>query len=392
MKNKLQRNNWLIALTIFIFAPISLGQLLRIETIFGGAYLFEPLIFLFVIMNSSKIIPKLFKKIKKTGRTNKIIFVWISFLSLLGLMTTGAIVPAIYVGRYLFYGLFAFILATEMPREQQKKLPILVLLLGLFMAFLGMLQYMFIPDTRFLKVLGWDDHFYRIIGTLFDPNFFGMLMILIFSLSLSLKKKITKKILFFITFFLMSALALTYSRSSYLAGIVFIVLATFVSKSRSFLVMISISLVLALAVFMIAPKPGGEGIDLMRTSSIKSRIDNDQGIVTSDRGTLEKIFGSGFFVQDKNTVNDNELPDHARQPNSIIAFIYSGSGVLGLLVSSYLIFSFLRSYYKKDRYLALGLLALLIHAMFNNSVFEPILAMFWMLLVVIGEIKARNEC
>jgi len=219
-----------------------------------------------------------------------------------------------------------------------------------------------------------------------------MLMILIFSLSLSLKKKITKKILFFITFFLMSALALTYSRSSYLAGIVFIVLATFVSKSRSFLVMISISLVLALAVFMIAPKPGGEGIDLMRTSSIKSRIDNDQGIVTSDRGTLEKIFGSGFFVQDKNTVNDNELPDHARQPNSIIAFIYSGSGVLGLLVSSYLIFSFLRSYYKKDRYLALGLLALLIHAMFNNSVFEPILAMFWMLLVVIGEIKARNEC
>ncbi|MDZ7586275.1 MAG: hypothetical protein U0946_00850, partial [Patescibacteria group bacterium] len=37
-------------------------------------------------------------------------------------------------------------------------------------------QYLFLPDTRFLLKFGWDEHYYRMIGTVLDPNYLGIML------------------------------------------------------------------------------------------------------------------------------------------------------------------------------------------------------------------------
>ncbi|PIR62530.1 MAG: hypothetical protein COU65_03090 [Candidatus Pacebacteria bacterium CG10_big_fil_rev_8_21_14_0_10_42_12] len=390
MKNKLRRNNWLIAVVLLVLAPFSLAQLGRIEFAFGGAYVFEIGIFLLVTLNAQKLILSLARRFKNSKSSSKLMLGWLILLTLAGCLNSESIVPFLYVSRYFFYGLFAYLLATQMPKLQQKKLPSLILITGIFMTFLGLLQYVFLPDTRFLRSLGWDDHYYRVIGTLLDPNYFGMLIILTVSLTFSLQKKLIQKALWFIVSFLLSMLALTYSRSSYLAGIVFLSLVTFVSKSKRLASMIVSALAVSALVFVVAPKPGGEGMDLLRTSTIESRISHEKEVV-ADANILQVLAGKGMFASDSPKNSSSDLPNHAKQPNSIFTLVYSSSGILGLLIATFFIIKFLARLYKKDKYITLGLVALIVHASFNNSVLEPILALFWLLLVAVVEIKARNE-
>ncbi|PIY80157.1 MAG: hypothetical protein COY80_04550 [Candidatus Pacebacteria bacterium CG_4_10_14_0_8_um_filter_42_14] len=391
MKNKLRRNNWLIAITLLVFAPFSLGQLQRVEFPFGGVYLFEIGIVLFLFSMLPRIVPKLLSRFRSSKITTKFLITWLALLTVLGCLSSDSLVPALYMARYLSYGLFAFLLVTQMPRSQSKKLPSLILSTGLFMTFLGLLQYIFLPDTRFLRALGWDDHYFRAIGTLLDPNYFGMLIILTLSLAFSIRERLTKRLFWFLSTFLLSMLALTYSRSSYLSGAFFIILATFVSKSKKFAFSISTVLLFSSLIFLTAPKPGGEGVDLLRTSSIESRISHETEI-NSDSTLQQIIFGKGLFVPKIYSNDQNlEMPNHARQPNSILTLVYSGSGIVGLVVAIFVVTKFLRYLYKKDKYITLGLIALLIHANFNNSILEPFLALFWLLLVVVVETKVQIE-
>src|SRR3989338_6680935 len=45
-----------------------------------------------------------------------------------------------------------------------------------FFVGLGLGQYIFLPDTRFLLSYGWDEHYWRLIGTVLDPNYMGVMM------------------------------------------------------------------------------------------------------------------------------------------------------------------------------------------------------------------------
>ncbi|HEX9007923.1 MAG TPA: hypothetical protein VF837_01550, partial [Patescibacteria group bacterium] len=41
---------------------------------------------------------------------------------------------------------------------------------------LSLFQYVIFPDTRALKYAGFDDHYFRLIGTFFDPNYTGAML------------------------------------------------------------------------------------------------------------------------------------------------------------------------------------------------------------------------
>jgi len=43
---------------------------------------------------------------------------------------------------------------------------------SVFSAIGGWIQYFLYPDLRALEAYGWDDHYYRLIGTLLDPGFY----------------------------------------------------------------------------------------------------------------------------------------------------------------------------------------------------------------------------
>src|SRR3990170_4029419 len=62
-----------------------------------------------------------------------------------------------------------------------------LLLSGLALTVFGLAQYLLVPDLTQLKWLGWDDHFYRLVGTLLDPGFTGVMIILTVFLGLEVK-------------------------------------------------------------------------------------------------------------------------------------------------------------------------------------------------------------
>ena len=143
---------------------------------------------------------------------------------------------------------------------------------------LGLGQYVFLPDMRFLLRYGWDEHYWRLIGTVLDPNYMGVMagMIGFYFLDKNYKNyKFNKEM----AMILMAAatLALTWSRASWLA---FGAAAGWWAVSGrpgrpgrlGRLGIFGVLAVLGVGVWWAAPKPGGEGVNLLRTSSIQQRL------------------------------------------------------------------------------------------------------------------------
>ena len=210
---------------------------------------------------------------------------------------------------------------------------------------LGLGQYIFLPDTRFLLSYGWDEHYWRLIGTVLDPNYMGVMMgmIVLFGIqvanldSVSLTRSArnhrslprrrylgffdkvlsgfssmvseTPSSVRLLVLLSLTSLVLTWSRASWLAvlvsGIWYLVSefgpSTTLTCSRGLrprvararvrgsgvpadfsdeksgyvrrkLGILGTLAILGVGVWWLAPKPGGEGVNLLRTSSIQQRL------------------------------------------------------------------------------------------------------------------------
>lgn len=153
------------------------------------------------------------------------------------------LIGIMYFVRLVLYFNIGFILLQKSKAELNKVLAHTLLSLTVF-AGLGLTQYILFPDLRSLYYQGWDEHLYRVFGTLFDPNFSGVVYILGFFVAcgfyLESKQKngsfnnssiyyaISSGICF-------TGLMLTYSRSSYIMfGMAVILLSFFFKKSKIF--------------------------------------------------------------------------------------------------------------------------------------------------------------
>ncbi len=205
----------------------------------------------------------------------------------------------------------------------------------LFVA-LGLAQYFFIPDTRFLQYYNFDDHYYRLIGSLFDPNFTGLILA-----QLTLLTTFPSQLL------LLISLALTFSRASYLA---FLPGYLYLHRRHPQLYL----LLLALFVFIIlAPKPFGEGVNLFRTFSITSRLFTQQQAIKLF--FAKPLFGWGF----------DTLPISV--DNSYL-YIAATSGLLGLVTFINLLKHIWKQGIVSPVFTSIFLI-LLTHSFFNNSFF-----------------------
>ncbi|EKD44061.1 MAG: hypothetical protein ACD_72C00010G0001, partial [uncultured bacterium] len=113
----------------------------------------------------------------------------------------------------------------------------------------GLFQYFFWPDLTYLKAVGWDDHLNRLVSTFFDPTFTG-LAYLIFLIWFYHNHQ---KLMFLITYL---ALALTYSRSTYLSLLAASGFYSIISKKIYLVILVSI--VVGLSIFAL-PRKAGEG-------------------------------------------------------------------------------------------------------------------------------------
>lgn len=377
---------------LWIFVSLfSLGQLQRVEVSPAIAFYFHDLFILgwlsfFLIFKRKdsfqKIINNYFKKLKKDiwlKIFSAVLFVSLSvtFWYCLNLQT---LVPLLYLCRLTIYVIFAASIYHFLnnPRSKNFYLKIQYLTASSVMAILGLIQLVLMPDVRFLYLFGWDDHYYRLISTLFDPAFTGL--ILLMGLLFSLELKGFRKIIYLPQLLLIAAILFTYSRTTYLAGagsLIYYWLSQPNRKSYNSQIVKKVGAVFLIIVFSSATlqfSKGGEGTNLLRTSTVYARIENIKNHLHQlDTPTL--LIGRGWFTF---PIQKSGISDHSRVPdNSIVLFINN----LGVPGSILFIFSIFKLVWKKIRShpeLMSVIIAVIIHSQFNNAVFQPFVWLyFW---------------
>ncbi len=231
----------------------------------------------------------------------------------------------------------------------------------------GFIQYFFWPNFTYFDVNQWDPHLYRLVSTFFDPTFTGLIYLL-FLVKVYLNKKFPCRNLFLILSY--SAIALTYSRSTYLS---FVVAFAFISLSTKKIRPFLISLIIVLATIFCLPRQPGEGTKLERTSSITAKIENYQeGISLFSKHPLIGIGYNNipFFREIKNQKS------HANYgfDGSILTLLIT-TGVIGttlFLIGGKVIYS------STDLCQKTMIWVILIHSLFANSLLYP-----WTLLALI---------
>jgi len=69
------------------------------------------------------------------------------------------IISGLYLFRWVIYAGLFFVVINEIKENNFDKYLIFA---GVVTAIFGLVQYIFIPDTRFLSKYGWDDHYFRV--------------------------------------------------------------------------------------------------------------------------------------------------------------------------------------------------------------------------------------
>ncbi len=314
-----------------------------------------------------------------------LLFSGISLLSLvfspLTLSLNEKFISGLYWVRFVIYSsLFpATVFLIKSKALVREKIIDLLIASGLLLTVFGWLQYFLYPDLRNLYYLGWDPHYKRIFGTLLDPNYLGLFLVMTFVLFLRKKPSVINWIL---RSFLLLTLLFTYSRSSYLALIV--ALFGYGWLKRKFAVFLII--IIFFSFIPLLPRPPGESVKLERMFSVTERIRNIQE--GSNLFLRYPLLGVGFntvrFAKSEFGVKQDNLTEShsgAGFDNSFI-FIAVTTGIVGLL--SYLIL--LGSIYNKMRITGKVIcLAVIAHSMFVNSLFLPWVMIWWWIIAAIRE-------
>lgn len=278
---------------------------------------------------------------------------------------------ALYLIRFLAYaGLTPVLIDAKERHFISFDLNRTLRVIGITLSVGGLMQYFLFPDTTSLVLLGWDDHYYRALGTLFDPNYLGLIVIL--TGLLVLYKQTAGKIITLITVFL--TLLLTYSRASYISFIISV--SSLAIIHRRWKIMIGAIIILALAISQL-PNPGGEGANLLRTQSIIKRLSSQQTAVSV--WLKHPFLGVGFNTYRyaaPATGKFSFAPIMPSAPDNSYLFILATTGMAGLLAFIYLAITIIRTFRAQPLVLA-SLVAVGTHAFFNNSLFYP-WVMIWL--------------
>jgi len=287
--------------------------------------------------------------------------------------TQEAIIAFLYLLRWIFYAGVYFVV-SDIVRFFRGSIVRLLIGAGVASAIIGLLQYIFLPDTRFLYYSGWDDHYYRAIGAFLDPGFTGLICVL--TLILIAQKCKTKKSIYYLPFVICYlAMSLTYSRASYLAYLVGMAVIAWFKKSWQFFTVAF--LVLAITIVLL-PRPAGEGVKLERKSSVQARVGSFNNVLKIIKD--HPILGIGFnfyrYTQrDYGFLGEDWQVSHAGAGvDSSLFFVWVTTGIFGLITYLWLLWRMVKLY-------PVSLLAVISHSFFNNSLFYSwIMLWLWILL------------
>lgn len=357
---------------------IGFGQLQRVQlskTVAFYAHDLFVIIFISLSALKNKISKTKLREFFSRWRSLIYFFLWAIFGLIFNQQAAGfSLIPWLYLVRLIAYLLFAFSISIFLNKKTcfKKMYRPLFVMLGLMFLTIGYSQYLLIPDLRYLENFGWDAHYYRWASIMLDPNFSGVILVIfLFTWLIKVRASCKKKL--FVSLPIIAALALTYSRSSYLSyafvTTIFLILPDkMVSFSKKAVLILFIGFLLMLPVL---PKPGGLGVDLGRTETITSRAKVNEAAM-SHLSLQDLVIGKGFFTPTVNVNVENRVV-HAHFPDNLIVFIITSTGIPGALIAIKVAVMELKTLFKKkDTSSILIISAVLVHSMFNLTLFEPI--------------------
>jgi hypothetical protein len=293
---------------------------------------------------------------------------------------------SLYLLRWILYGTVIYIVTTT--QKQRFLWEWGTYIAGVSFALLGFLQMLVLPGLRPLLALGWDEHYGRLFSTLFDPNFVGIVLVMIFFWGMHLFKEYKSKrlLIFFGQTCMGIAIVLTYSRSTYLAFFVGFVIWLIGSKQY----IVSLFIFFLVGVFLIIPRDGRDVNRLDRMLSVTARLNNWK--TSFELSTKAPVFGNGFnllraIAKKERSIDKNGVVSHdaAGVDNSLL-FVLATTGSIGLVLYSFLLCKEAQVLKKSFGYTGISIGAsLLTHSFFNNSLFYAwTMILFWIFLGLAG--------
>lgn len=401
---------WISLLVLAFWSSVSLGQLVRVQIDTITVY---PHDFIVVLLCGKWLwnIVATKHNVIKWLRDNGLVAAMVSWILLGWLIAqtqntlgSAAVLSAIRLGAYAVAVTQLFTLASNYFSAWYGKT--IIFFTTFLMTCWGILQYVFVPDTRFLHIFGWDDHYYRLVGPLLDPNFAGMLAVIAiwswYSLGTKLLSRVASKNVRLVLYVLISAvciaaLAMTFSRSSWLAFGGSIVISLIFTSTVHRLTAVRRStlwILLLVVVYWLLPKPTGEGVDIARTASVAARSSLSQQLINS-WSWQDWLIGRGLFNVRPNIdglaiAELERIPNTSRQPDNLIVQLIGSIGLAGTILLVMLL--------KKNQVIAWLtpesvplLTAWFIHAQFNNSLFQPQLWILFVTYIALQRHETKQE-
>lgn len=352
--------------TLLLIFP--LGQLGRVIYLNDFATLFVVLVWLILTKGKNVIGDPLLKPLA--------VFVGVMilslFLNIFDFPIQKILISSLYIWRFVIYACLYFV-AKDLFKEH-KTIEKLMSLAAIVVAIVGIGQFVLLPDVSFLKEYEWDDHYYRAVSTFLDPGFTGAILALGLILSLS-QKSIFRSVTIYI------ALALTYSRASYLMYLVSLGIFSFYKQSIKIFL---IALMVLVITIPLLPVSSGEGTKLQRENSITARINNwNQTLEVWEKNP---ILGVGFNTY--KYVSNTSFESHSGGADSSLFLVLATTGIIGFAAYIYL----LKKTWDMGNFIFKASLGgIIVHSFFNNTLFYPwVMEWLWILLALFPNSKKQT--
>jgi O-antigen ligase len=302
---------------------------------------------------------------------------------------------SLYLLRWIAY-LGVFFAVVQFDEKFRKKIIAFLLADGFIILLFGYFQYFFYQSLQNLSYLGWDRHDYRMYSSFFDPNYLGAFFVLYFLLVAGLlfhniKKQKRNTAFSYISLLVLIIIAifLTYSRSALLMLVVAGITFFFLLQRKKYI----FYLLGAIVIFVIVISPFFyiENIDLFRLNSSLARLDDIQHALQIYKD--HPLFGVGFNAFRYAQIHYHftqvyfSVPSNAGSGvDTSLLFVLVTTGAIGLVAYCFLWFRLVKNAYIKYKknifaliFIASGV-GIFVNAFFNNSLFYSEI-MFWMWMI-----------
>ena len=308
-----------------------------------------------------------------------------------------------YIG--LYFVVFDLIKKLKDHQERIKETRLYINLLigtGFLVALFGLVQYVIFPNFASMVAQGWDPHYYRVLSTFFDPNYVGGFLVLNFVLIVLMSLEVDSWEKFDlikagIAVVILTAIVLTFSRSTYLMFVIAMFIVG-VIRSRQLLIL---GILVGILAFLLIPRVqerviGGFNIDTTASFRFESW---EKGLDIAKKNLLLGVsYNSYRYAQIRYDYiqpwEESEVTSHASSGvDSSLILILATTGVTGLLIELWFLgrqliicgISYIKNSSSWSRILGItvfaGVISLIIHSQFVNSLLYPFI-LEWVMIVI----------